>query len=125
MGDPQTPAIGVNVSSSSSNLLPPGHLLAERSSSQLRGERPAINAVLARLRRRIRGYVLLEGVALLCIVCGVLFWLTLALDWAYRRLTAPELPRGFRGAVPCAAVVLGVDGLMFLIVLRYFARLRD
>jgi hypothetical protein len=124
VGDPQTPAIGVNVSSSSSNLLPPGHLLAERSSSQLRGERPAINAVLARLRRRIRGYVLLEGVALLCIVCGVLFWLTLALDWAYFRITALELPRWFREAVAVAAIVLVVAGLMFWIVLRYFARFR-
>ena len=42
--------------------------------------------------------MLLEGAALLCVVCGGLFWLTLALDWAYFRLTAMELaavvPRG-------------------------------
>ena len=54
--------------------------------------------------------MLLEGAALLCVVCGVLFWLTLGLDWAYFRLTALELPRWFREAIAVAAVVLIVCG---------------
>ncbi len=124
MGDSQTPATGVNVTSSSSNPLPAGNLLAERPATTPSGKRPSINAVLARLRRRIRGYVLLEGAALLCVVCGVLFWLTLALDWTYFRLTALELPRWFREAAVLSAVILVVAGLMFWIVLRYFARFR-
>jgi hypothetical protein len=68
--------------------------------------------------------VLLEGAALLCVVCGVLFWITLVLDWAYFRLTALELPRWFREAIAVSAVVLVVAGVMFWIVLRYFARFR-
>src|SRR3984957_14154953 len=124
MGDPQTPATGLNVSTPSFNPSPAELFDAGDSASPRRHTRPAIHAVLSRLRRRIRAYVLLEGAALLCVVCGVLFWLTLALDWSYFRLTALELPRWFREAIAVAAVVLVVAGLMFWIVLRFFARFR-
>src|SRR5579859_6621957 len=118
MGYPQTPATGLNVSTSSSNSSSTESFDARGSASPKRHTRPAINAVLARLRRRIRAYVLLEGAALLCVVVGVLFWVTLALDWAYFRLTALELPRWFREAIAVSAVVLVVAGLLFWIVLR-------
>jgi hypothetical protein len=124
MVNPQTLATGLNVSTPSSNPSSAEFVNADGPASSGRHTRPAINAILSRLRRRIRAYVLLEGVALLCVVCGVLFWLTLALDWAYFRLTALELPRWFREAIVVAAVVLVVAGLMFWIVLRFFARYR-
>ena len=111
MGDPQTPATGLNVSTPSFNPSPAELFDAGDSASPRRHTRPAIHAVLSRLRRRIRAYVLLEGAALLCVVCGVLFWLTLALDWSYFRLTALELPRWFREAIAVAAVVFGVGSL--------------
>ena len=109
---------------SSFNETPAEPYVAAGSAPGKRHPRRAINAVLARLRRRIRAYVLLEGAALLCVVCGVLFWLTLGLDWAYFRLTALELPRWFREAIAVAAVVLIVCGVLFWLVLRYFARFR-
>lgn len=109
---------------SSSNPSPTDRFVADSSAAPKPQTRRAINAVLARLRRRIRSYVLLEGAALLCVVCGALFWLTLAVDWAYFRLTALELPRWFREAIAVSAVVLVVAGVMFWIVLRYFARFR-
>jgi hypothetical protein len=86
--------------------------------------RPAIEAVLSQLKRRIRVYVLLEGAALLAVVCGALFWLTFALDWACFRFTALELPLWFRQAAAIAAVAILAAGAMFWVVLRYFARFR-
>ncbi len=121
MGDPQTPATGLNVSPSASNTLPTKTLSTDESAVAPRPLRPAIAAVLSQLRRRIRGYVLLEGVALLFVVCGALFWSTFLIDWAYFRLTATELPRWFREAVAVSAITLVAAGLVFWIVLRYFA----
>ena len=64
MGDPQTSATGLNVSPSSFQLLAYEPLTTDESAAAQRALRPAIAAVLSQLRRRIRGYVLLEGVAL-------------------------------------------------------------
>jgi hypothetical protein len=124
MGHPQTLATGVNVSASISNPLPNQALAADRSAADSRPLRPAIASVLSQLRRRIRGYVLLEGVALLFVVCGAIFWLTFLVDWAYFRLTATELPLWFRETAAVSAVALLAGGLVFWIVLRYFARFR-
>jgi hypothetical protein len=41
---------------------------------------PAVRAVLCTLRRRIRQYVWLEGVAAAVAWLGVAFWATLAID---------------------------------------------
>lgn len=86
--------------------------------------RPEIASLLSQLKRRIRGYVLIEGLALLAVLVGATFWLTLALDWAYFRLTALELPLWFREAVAVLSVALLTAGAIFWIVLRFFARLR-
>ena len=43
--------------------------------------RAEVPAVLAELRRRIRRYVLLEGSALVAVVLGIVFWLSLGLDY--------------------------------------------
>ena len=43
--------------------------------------RADVPAVLIELRRRIRRYVLLEGSALVVAVLGVVFWISLGLDY--------------------------------------------
>ncbi|MES1213245.1 MAG: hypothetical protein ABUL64_01540 [Singulisphaera sp.] len=44
---------------------------------------PHITVLLARLRARIRRYILLEGIAASVAVWGVSFWLCLAIDWFF------------------------------------------
>jgi len=80
---------------------------------------PEIQAALAGVRRRIRWYVWVQGLAALTIACGVAFWLLLALDWSL------EPSRELRIAA------LGVASVGLLIVLyrklltRGFRRLGD
>ena len=64
---------------------------------------PAVKSVLGELRRRIRQYVWLEGLARGGGVAGLAFWVTLAADWFFE---PSALVRGLMlGAV---AVVLAV-----------------
>ena len=60
--------------------------------------------LLARLRSRIQRYVLLEGTASSLVVMGLLFWLSLGLDWSYFVLQRAELPRWIRFTVEVAAI---------------------
>ena len=60
--------------------------------------------LLARLRSRIQRYVLLEGTASILVVMGLLFWLSLGLDWSYFFLQRAELPRWIRFTVEVAAI---------------------
>src|ERR1700685_4645356 len=123
VGDPKTVAIGVRVSSS--QFSPASADFRRDSSAEVSAaSRPAITRVLSRLKRQIRGYVLFQGAALLLILAGSLFWLSLALDWACFRLTALELPLFFREAVGVVAVALFAAGVLFWIVLRWFAAFR-
>ena len=58
--------------------------------------RPEILGVLGTLRRKIRWYVFLEGMALLiCAIAGV-FWFSLGIDYLYFLVSSLELPRWFR-----------------------------
>lgn len=80
---------------------------------------PEIQNLLDRLRRRIRLYVWLEGVAALVVVIGLAFWFGLLFDWLFE---PPALVRSV------ALMVLG--GILFwvlyrLILARAFARLPD
>ncbi len=84
-----------------------------------------IRKLLAKLRRRIRGYVLAEGLAWLAIVACLLFWLSLTLDASYFHLTRLELPRGFRLTFDVLAACLLVGLFCQRVVLRQFRRLRD
>ncbi len=67
---------------------------------------PEIQAVLGRLCCRIRWYVLLEGTAFVLVVVGVLFWVSLGLDYAYFRASNLELPRWFRMTIDVLVVCL-------------------
>ncbi len=44
---------------------------------------PAVRRVLDDVRRRIRAYVWLEGLALILVLLGAAFWLGLAADWTF------------------------------------------
>ena len=65
---------------------------------------PELTDLLARLRSRIQRYVLLEGTASVLVVLGILFWLSLGLDWSYFFLQRAELPRWIRFAVEVAGI---------------------
>src|SRR5690349_11594830 len=60
--------------------------------------------LLASLRSRIQRYVLLEGTASVLVVLGILFWVSLGLDWSYFRLQRAELPRWVRFVVEVAGI---------------------
>ncbi|MFH1920931.1 MAG: hypothetical protein ABIP48_13765 [Planctomycetota bacterium] len=80
---------------------------------------PAIRSKLAALRRRIRRYVWLDGLAAAITWLGVAFWASLAVDWFF------EPPRAVR------ALVLGIVGfglawvLFRRILRRAFVRLTN
>jgi hypothetical protein len=84
-----------------------------------------IRSLLARLRRRIRVYVWIDGLALGVIWLGATFWIGLAIDYLPVMLGASEMPRGAR------LLLLVVIGLLLAMVLyrsvlrRAFARLPD
>lgn len=85
---------------------------------------PQITTVLDRLRRRIRQYVLWEGIALVIAVLGLIFWSTFFVDWAYFSLSKLELPRGFRAFVLIAALGGISAGFLVWIVFRLVRSLR-
>ncbi|MEX0936387.1 MAG: hypothetical protein WDZ59_00900 [Pirellulales bacterium] len=73
----------------------------------LSGEGPiaarSIDALLARLRRRIRLYVWIEGLASIVIALGVAFWAGLALDWLLEPSPAVRIV-----ALAVVAAIVGV-----------------
>jgi hypothetical protein len=71
---------------------------------------PALESILARLRRRIRAYVWADGVAAVVVLLGAAFWVSLAFDWLF------EPPRALRVALLVAAA----GGLLY-VAYRYLA----
>ena len=69
---------------------------------------PSIESLLSGLRRRIRSYVWIQGVALAVAWLGLAFWITLALDWSI------EPPPLFR-----ALVLVAVGAVLLWIVYHY------
>ena len=68
--------------------------------------RNEILAVLGQLRSKIRGYVLAEGTAMVLIVLGSLFWLSLGLDWLCFWVSRMELPVAVRIVFDLLALIL-------------------
>ncbi len=60
--------------------------------------RPEIAQVLDDLKRRIRRYVVIEGIAAVMVIAGVLFWISLGTDVAWFKISRLELPLLFRRA---------------------------
>ena len=85
---------------------------------------PEAVSVLDRLRSRIRSYVLWEGVALVVVLLGALFWGSFLVDWCYFQLSRLELPRWFRAAVLVAGIGLLAAGVVSWIALRLFRAFR-
>lgn len=79
---------------------------------------PEAASVLDRLRSRIRSYVLYEGIALVVVVLGALFWGSFLVDWVYFQLSRLELPKWFRATVLVAGIGLVAAGIVSWIVLR-------
>ncbi len=86
---------------------------------------PQVRSKLVALRRRIRLYVWLEGLAVAVLWLGLTFWLGLAIDYLPVLVGASEMPRAAR------AVLLGVIAAVLAwifyrwILRRAFARLAD
>lgn len=80
--------------------------------------------LLGDLRSRIRSYVFWEGLALVVVVLGAIFWLSFAFDWAYFRVSHLELPRWFRALVLILCVSLVSAGAFSWIALRLLRGLR-
>jgi hypothetical protein len=80
---------------------------------------PAIESLLARLRRRIRAYIWADGVAAALVLLGASFWISLAVDWFF------ELPRPLR-----ILELIGVGAALAYVLFRFlleriFVRLAD
>ncbi len=86
--------------------------------------RPEIEAVLARLRAKIRTYVFLEGTAWVIAALGAVFWITLALNWAYFKVSNLELPVWFRMVIDIAAISFLAGCLMIWLVQRLLKNMR-
>ncbi len=80
---------------------------------------PTLGDILRRLRRRIRAQVLLYGIASLVLLAGAIFWLSLAIDWAF------EPSRGVRIGMIVASAAVGVAVIYGLILRRLFVQLSD
>lgn len=78
-----------------------------------------ILTVLEQLRSKIRSYVLAEGTALVLIVLGMFFWLSLGLDWLCFWLSRLELPRFVRASLDFLAVASIGAGCLLWIVQRF------
>ena len=80
--------------------------------------------LLDALRQRIQRYVWLEGMALLAIIVGGFFWVTLGLDWAYFQLQSADLPRWVRFSLEAIAGGLCAMGFVLWVALRSFRHFR-
>ena len=85
---------------------------------------PEAVSVLDRLRSRIRSYVLFEGIALVVVGLGALFWGSFLVDWGYFQMSRLELPRWFRATVLVGGIGLIAAGVVSWIGLRLFRALR-
>jgi hypothetical protein len=72
---------------------------------------PAVRRILDAVRRRLRAYVWLEGLALVIVLLGAAFWLGLAVDWSFE--PSPRLRQ-------IGLVVLGLAALY--VAYRYLLR---
>lgn len=84
----------------------------------------SIPGVLSGLRRQIRWYVTLEGIAWVLVVVAAIFWVTLGLNWGYFKLSRLELPKWFRAALGVGAVLLVVAVFSVLLVRRLIKSMR-
>src|SRR5690606_18844526 len=83
-----------------------------------------IQQALSRLRRWIRRYVFLEGLAASIALACLLFWLTFGIDVAYFRISQLELPSWFRLVAAIAMAALLVGTALTWVLTRLLRRVR-
>ena len=86
---------------------------------------PELTDLLSRLRSQIQRYVLLEGTASVLVVLGLLFWVSLGLDWSYFFLQRAELPRWIRFAIEVAGICLCLSLFAGWVGLRWMRQFRQ
>jgi hypothetical protein len=84
-----------------------------------------VRSLLRQVRRRIRRYVVCEGLALAVAWLGATFWFGLALDYLPVLMGASEMPRGPRAVLLAAIIAVLVYVSYRWILQRAFARLPD
>ena len=82
-------------------------------------------SLLAGLRWRIRLYVWLEGLALAVIWLGLMFWISLGLDYLPVLVGASEMPAAARGVLLGATAIVLAWLLYQFVLRRTFVRLAD
>ncbi|MBI1349025.1 hypothetical protein GC163_22365 [bacterium] len=85
---------------------------------------PQVKQTLKSLRRRIRQYVFWEGLALVAVLAGVLFWGSFLIDAVYFTASRLELPRWFRALFLVGTITALVVGLCIWVGFRAFGRVR-
>jgi len=83
-----------------------------------------IRDVLDQLRRRIRKYLLIEGVSGVVAVLCLAFWFTLSLDVVHFALRRLELPGWFRTICTVAALVLLAAAVIVWVLVRSLRQFR-
>lgn len=86
---------------------------------------PYPRSLLAGLRWRIRLYVWLEGIALAVIWLGLMFWISLGLDYLPVLVGASEMPAAARAVLLMATAGILAWLLYALVFRRVFVRLAD
>ncbi len=84
-----------------------------------------LRSVLARVRRRIKAYVWIEGLALALVWLGVTFWVGLAIDYLPVLVGASEMPRALRAILLAFIAVILAYVLYRWVFRRAFARMPD
>src|SRR5688500_6301931 len=82
-------------------------------------------SLLAGLRWRIRLYIWLEGLALAVSWLGLMFWISLGLDYLPVLVGASEMPAVARGVLLAATAIVLTWVLYQLVLRRTFVRLAD
>jgi hypothetical protein len=83
-----------------------------------------VDQALTRLRSRIRRYVCGEGLALVAVLVGLLFWGSFLFDAAYFQLSRLELPRWLRAAFLIGTVGALAAAVLMLILFRVLTAFR-
>lgn len=83
-----------------------------------------IHDLLARLRQRIRWYVIAEGTALVLVLLAALFWASMGVDWLYFAASRLDLPVWFRKLFVVGTISLFALGLTVWVALRVAKHMR-
>lgn len=93
--------------------------------SSLKQISPSINRLIGNLKRRIRRYVLLEGLACFLIWAVLLFWLSLAIDYLPVKFGYSELSKPFRVILLILSGLITGYVVVRMIGQRIFVRMKD